>query len=106
MLTKSKQRMNKWSGKQNNGNIQSEQQTEREEEKSESNIWHLWDNIKCANQHIIGDIEKVTEEDQKCILINYGWKHPKSKEENRYTGTENKEGPNEPTQTHTKTYCT
>ena len=23
-------------------------------EKNESNIWDLWDNIKCANLHIIG----------------------------------------------------
>ena len=33
---------------------QSEQQTERQMKKNESNMWDLWGNIKCANLCIIG----------------------------------------------------
>ena len=50
---------------------QSEQQIERQMKKNESNVQDLWDNIKCANLHIVGvpegeetenEIENVFEE--------------------------------------------
>lgn len=50
---------------------QSEQQTEKPNEKNESRIRDLWENVKCANLHTIGiperkeskkEIEKLFEE--------------------------------------------
>ena len=33
--------------------LQSDEQTERQMDKYKRNVWDLWNNIKCANLHII-----------------------------------------------------
>ena len=55
--------------------VQSEQQRERQvkKKKNETSIQNLWD--------------------QKCALKNYGWKIPKAKEGNVYSGTGSTECP-------------
>ena len=86
--------------------IQSEWQTERQAWKK-SNIWDLWDIIKCANLHIM-DSQRGRKRpgSQKCIWINYGWKLPRPKEGNSYSAIESTEGskPEEHKQTYSKTY--
>ena len=45
--------MNKWSGRQNNGNHSIKTADRKTNENNESNEQDLWDNMKCANLHII-----------------------------------------------------
>ena len=49
--------------------------------KNVSNLWNLWETIKCANIHII-DVseEEEREKNGNCIWINYAWKQPKPEE--------------------------
>ena len=98
--------MSKWSGRQNNGNHPIRTEDRRTNEKNESNIWNLWDNIKHADLRIIGIPEEEEKRGSKIIWRNYGWKLPKPKEGNRYAGTGSTEGPkqDEPKQINTKTY--
>ena len=85
--------MDKWCGRYNNGGHQSEQQRERQIKKNESNIWDLWDNIKHEPYRYWGSRGRGERRGSKVILRNYGWKLPKSKEGNRYSGTGNTEDP-------------
>ena len=72
--------------------------------KNVSNLWNLWETIKCANIHIIDVSEEEREENGKCIWRNFAWKQPKPEEENRYSDIGSTEGPKQdkPQQTHTK----
>ena len=94
---------NKSSVRQKNGNHPITTLDRKTNEKNESNEWYLWDNIKLANLHIIGAPERPEREKgiKNVPEKIYGWKIPKLKEGNRYSGTGNTEHPkpNEPKHT-------
>ena len=88
---------------------QSEEQKERQiRRKIESNVWDLWNNIKCANIWIIGvpEGEERERKGAKCIGWNHGWKLLEPEEGNRYPGPGITESPKqgEPKETRAKTY--
>ena len=49
--------MNKWSGKQNNGNHPIRTADRRQMKENESSTHHLWNNKKHAYIHVIGILE-------------------------------------------------
>ena len=98
--------MHKWSGRQNNRNYPTRTEERRgwgeeKKEKKENNIRALWDNINCANIHIIGIPEKekgiktVLEEIMVENFLNLKETDTQVREARRIP---NKMTPNQPTQ--------
>ena len=84
---------------------QSGQQTGNQMKKHESNIRHLWDNIKWANLCIIGFLEEKEKGIENIFEEIISENLPKC-EGNCYQDTGSTEGPKqvEPKYTHTKTH--
>ena len=77
---------NEWSIRQKNGNHPITTVDRKTNEKTECNVWYLWDNIKLAKLHITGAPEGPEREKgiKNVFEKIYGWKLPKLKEGNRY----------------------
>ena len=96
---------NKWSGGWKNDNhpirtaYRSINLKKGRQEKERYSIYGI---ILCAHSSRRSSRRRRDKEgDQKCIWRNYGWKHPKTKEDDWYLGTGNRQDKYK--QTHKKT---